>query len=191
MGQVLWTSRVSAMASDAKPAAAATLPGSTPVVFLDVDGVLNSRETRKMKWSEELAKLKLDDAPGERLLQNLSLIVERTGGVIVLSSTWRLVPAKRAELVTALAAHGMSVWSDTPDLEPGARGDRGDEILLCLKELSAADGHMDRPWIAIDDMDLIMMNPRLEERHFVHTNDGVGLQAADAEEAIAKLEAQA
>ena len=47
------------------------------------------------------------------------------------------------------------------------------------------------PYIAIDDLALQAMNPKLADVHFVRTNDKDGLTRAKAEEAVRKLREQA
>jgi len=90
-----------------------------PLVFLDVDGVLNSRHTRAEG----------DDSPHPELIARIARIVHHkykspshpkvsSHGRVVLSSTWRLNPHHREQVRAALSAHGVILdASDTPDLE--------------------------------------------------------------------------
>jgi len=146
------------------------------LLFLDVDGVLNSQVTRTIgddgTWS---------DAPAPELLGRVRLIVDRTGAEVVLSSTWRLEEAKRREVEEALEAQGVRIVGATPDHT--VFGDRVDEIMAWLQASRA----LACPWVAIDDMDLVAMNEQLEERHFVRTDDAVGLTSEKAAEAVEKL----
>jgi len=85
----------------------------------------------------------------------------------------------------ALASRECSLFSSTPDLT--IKGDRVDEILWWInghKELRAV------AWIAVDDMDLMGMNGKLDAAHFVRTDDTFGLTKAKTAEAIKKLSAQ-
>lgn len=70
------------------------------ILFLDVDGVLNTRP-----GSLDPEKLEL-----------LADIVGATGCKIVLSSSWRTVPHMRARLAYVLECRGMKIHSDTPEL---------------------------------------------------------------------------
>ena len=161
-------------------AATAALTGQTRVIFLDVDGVLNSRASREAASS---------DAPPPEIMEHLKFLVDNTQSKIILSSTWRLVDHKRHQLENLFLQYGLSVNGSTPDLEKVAKGDRVDEIFLWLEMHAAKSQHV-HAWIAIDDMDLLRMNPRLRSHNFVHTSDNTGLDAEKTEEALNKLLAQ-
>ena len=161
-------------------AATAALAGQTRVIFLDVDGVLNSRNSRDATNS---------DVPPPDIMENLKFLIDNTQCKIILSSTWRLADHKRHQLEHLFLQYGLSVNGSTPDLEKVAKGDRVDEILLWLEMRAAKSEHV-HAWIAIDDMDLLRMNPRLSSQNFVHTSDNVGLNAEKTEEALNKLLAQ-
>ena len=149
---------------------------SAPVVllFLDVDGVLNSQATREDG----------DHLPAPMLLDNLARIVECTGTQIVLSSTWREREHTLRAVELALASRQLTLLSSTPDLT--TTGDRVDEILQWMQQPELAV----EAWIALDDMNLMKMNSKLDAAHFVRTDDAVGLTRDKAEEAITKLLAQ-
>jgi hypothetical protein len=141
-------------------------PSQTAHLFLDIDGVLNSQETR----------LGVDVAghlPADRLLDNLQSITGRIAPLkIVLSSTWRLDAGQTAAVEAALAERGLALDSPcTPDLS--GRGDRVDEILQSLGD-RGLDPARD-VWLALDDMDMLKMNPKLDGGHFCRTDDAVGL----------------
>lgn len=156
------------------------LSASMPaVLFLDVDGVLNSQESRALDPSH---------MPSADALANLGHIVSTAGPLrVVLSSTWRLDAEPRLRLSEALRGIGIELAGDTPDLETS--GDRVDEIISSLWETSSS-GRDILPWLAIDDMDLLYMNPKLHPDAFVRTDDRVGLTRAKAEEAVEKLTKQ-
>ena len=160
--------------------ATAALAGQTRVIFLDVDGVLNSRTSREAANS---------DVPPTEIMEHLKFLIDNTQSKIILSSTWRLVDHKRTQLENLFLQYGLSVNGSTPDLEKSAKGDRVDEILLWLEMRAAKSEHV-HAWIAIDDMDLLRMNPRLRSQNFVHTSDITGLDADKTEEALNKLLAQ-
>lgn len=169
--------------------AAAASPGDGPnvVIFLDIDGVMNTKSSRKLKFSDATGGLVLNDLPPKELCDNLQSLVRSTGCQIVLSSTWRLEPRKVAELEPLFAEYGLAISGSTPDLEKACKGDRVDEIMLWLQE---ADGDAPSAWVAIDDLDLLKMNTRLSEANFVRTSDLQGLSKEKVAEALEKLAAQ-
>jgi hypothetical protein len=154
---------------------------AAPVVFLDIDGVLNSCESR--------ATGDHDLAPP--LVAHLEYLVTATAAEIVLSSTWRLEPLLEQQVRETLAWRGMELRGKTPDMESTGLGDRVDEIFAWLAEhrggAAAGAAHC---FVAIDDLALSAMNPKLAEQHFVRTSDSVGLTREGAEEAVRKLRRQ-
>jgi len=190
-----------------KPTTADTHPkAKTKLVFLDVDGVLNSVASRKRteKLAHELGTtttakqrkregitLPNFDEPDAEMVRLLANIVKSTGAEVVLSTTWRLIEDKRRHLMTILADHSVHPIGDTPNLEGEPRSNtRPDEIAAFLEAFGAVAG-----WLAIDDLPLVRLDAhrskeslfRLTTEHFVHTTDAEGLTAALAQEAIAKL----
>lgn len=157
--------------------ATAALADHTRVLFLDVDGVLNTQSSR-----EEDA----NHLPAPDILQNLKFLVDSTQCKIILSSTWRLSDYKRHQLDHVFLQYGLAINGATPDLEKTCKGDRVDEILLWL-EMHAAKSEPVQAWVAVDDMDLLRQNPRLEVENFVHTSDERGLDVPKMEEALRKL----
>lgn len=158
--------------------AAAAAP-SSGILFLDIDGVLNSKVSRA----------EIDGGFGPDLLANLKAAVSQSNVQIVLSSTWRRSSADRELARRALSTVGLSFDSWTPDLSgaseisPGSG--RADEILAWLDAHQASA----RPWVAIDDLDLLD-NPKMKAVHFVRTMDAVGLTPANAEEVRLQLSQQ-
>jgi hypothetical protein len=145
---------------------------SGDIIFLDIDGVMNTRSSRENG----------DHLPTSECLENLSFIMAHAyKPSIVLSSTWRLDPA----LLEALKPHLPPIFDCTPDLERSSTGDRVDEILKWLQEHTAPT--MSPAWVAIDDLDLLRMNPKLNAANFVRTSDGSGLTRACAEDVLNKL----
>lgn len=83
------------------------------ILFLDVDGVLNSRDECGL------------DGLGDSHLLQLNRIVDETGCQIVLTSSWRLADDLLAKLRLASDRHGIPLWIEsTPDLS----GDRAEEV---------------------------------------------------------------
>lgn len=104
------------------------------IIFLDIDGVLNSRAyDRKRNWNEQTD---ID----ETRLPLIKEIVDATAAKIVLSSTWRLHWNKYSNRCDAdgryinktFAKFGLTIYDKTPDL--GIHALRREEIEKWLKE---------------------------------------------------------
>lgn len=125
------------------------------VVFLDFDGVLNSKwwQTFQIRESGRIDMNALDPSAVRRL----NRILAQSGAVVVVSSTWRLLHSV-AELVYFLEIAGFSgkVIDRTPKLnvspfKPTERGVcRGDEIRLWLV-VSRDTGKNVESFVVLDD----------------------------------------
>lgn len=144
------------------------------VIFLDVDGVLNTPKLiRRFGFNF------IDDI----LVALVARIVRETGAEIVLSSTWRIEEKDKSLVVQALSRHGLEIHDCTPVLR--RNGDwtednwvrRHEEITSWLagKEISV--------FAIIDDMD----DARIEGSFF-QTDEDVGLTVEIAERVIEHLE---
>ena len=103
------------------------------VIFLDIDGVLNSRRTPNPR--------KFPYVIDPKLLKRLEVILDDTKAKVVLSSTWRYDPAGLFS-----AKHwGIPFIDVTPDLP---KQPRRKEILKWLKEHPTVDR-----FVVIDDED--------------------------------------
>lgn len=95
------------------------------VVFLDVDGVLNTKQ---------LISETNNFAIGSEQLDRLSFLILATGAKIVLTSTWRLYKKHVEHLQATLASRNLKIFGTTDDLSQ--RFDRtvprADEILSWL-----------------------------------------------------------
>lgn len=90
------------------------------ILFLDVDGVLNSRADCGL------------DGLGDSHLRQLKRIVNEGGCQIVLTSSWRSADDLLGKLRLAFDRHHIPLWIDvTPDLS----GDRAEEIVAWLREM--------------------------------------------------------
>ena len=157
------------------------------VIFLDVDGVLNSRETR-------------DRCPSgyrgvdSRNIQNLKDIIDETQAEIVLSSDWRYgwnleesrdsrIPSFSPDaeyLNKRLKEFGLKISDKT--METGCYNYRGYEITEYLENHKDTD-----TWVILDDiMFEDFYNYRLTSR-VIQTNDCTGLTKQDAKRAIRLL----
>jgi hypothetical protein len=169
----------------------------TRVVFVDIDGVLNSyrwfeRSNQKLGLTgRELMKSRIDPAA----VEHLNRILDRTASVSVLSSTWRaLVPLPKLREVlrevgfrhlitdrTPLPSeHDTAVFERYKGRQPGTFEPypRGYEIQQWL------DAHPEVTSFVIldDDDDMEHLSPML-----VRTDPYVGLTMNDAAKAIALL----
>ncbi len=83
------------------------------VVFLDIDGVLNTDSTPCPPYEEQRILIPVE-AP---CIARLNRLLGETGAKVVISSSWRKV-VSYDQLIPALAAHGVvaDVIGETPDL---------------------------------------------------------------------------
>lgn len=136
------------------------------VIFLDVDGVLNSNRT-----------LYCDDSIELDLVENLATIVRATDARIVLTSTWRLVPEALRVLMDTFMKFNLAISSYTSEL-----CNRTEEILCWLKT------HQDfqvNKFVILDDEDKDIKNWFPDE--LVKTDFMKGLTKEDAAKAIKLL----
>ena len=162
------------------------------VVFLDIDGVLNSNF-----WNETHTK-ELSDGSliDDEKIGLLAELLHRTNAEIILHSGWRFwfdskgnpLRKEAVKLLELLADAGLSIDGFTPDLttEEIRRTKKfslvkADEILAWLHAHPDVTG-----WVVLDDLDL--HHARIE-RHQVKTDQTVGLTLEDvakAEEILRK-----
>ena len=161
------------------------------VIFLDIDGVLNSNF-----WNEdhqkEISDGKYIDTEKVKLLAKL---VNRSDASIILHSGWRFwfdsdLKPMRPEagyLESLLGDEGISVAGMTPDLTTEEIRKtkkfskvKADEILMWLK--NHPDVHS---WVVLDDLEL--HNAEIEQ-HQVKTDAEHGLLETDVEKALEILQ---
>lgn len=161
------------------------------VIFLDVDGVLNSLPYCYSTPADKLADI------NEENLRNLAAICHAAQAQIVLSSTWREL--KDAEdlqcqtmyqqLLKALDRYEMSVDSITPHVH----GNRPEEIKAWLeeqagKQICFVSLDDDFPQEAYDSAGI--GHCLVRTRYFCHTASEGGLQEEHVRQALQKLENQ-
>lgn len=148
------------------------------VIFLDIDGVLNSRAyDRQRNWNEQTD---ID----ETRLPLVKEIVERTGAVIVLSSTWRehwnadprLCDGDGVYINETFKKFGLEIYDKTPDI--GRYAERYDEIKTWLSSQDGVTG-----FVIIDDY---RYGWKELGANFVKTNPnfGLGLEREHVEKAV-------
>ena len=155
------------------------------VIFLDVDGVLNSKF-----WDDEhqreIREGKNVDIYAVKLFSKL---VKKTDAKVILHSGWRFwfddeLKPKRPEaefLANVMAKENVVISGVTPDLTTEEIRKtkklslvKADEILLWLKE-NPFDN-----WLVIDDLDL---HNSVVEKHQIKTNAEIGLTEEDVKKA--------
>lgn len=148
------------------------------VIFLDVDGVLNSKETLSNKNMYE-AQI------NSKLLNNLKYIIDKTKAKVVLSSTWRYYfhnhPVdnfNRKLLEDRLASIGVKIFDITSVYHKDCKN-RADEIRFWLKNTEEEIEN----FIIIDDNDDGGELSQFGEK-FIHTSFDFGLTKEDADKAI-------
>lgn len=110
------------------------------VVFLDVDGVLNTEETFERNYQEYLKTGIKNEPIDEIRIGYLKEIVDKTGAKIVLSSSWRrhcefedgLIVSEEGHtkyLIKMLAKYGMTLYDITGYDREGNRGNEINEWL--------------------------------------------------------------
>ncbi len=138
-----------------------------PVVFLDIDGVLNNYTTRQVLPAGGIG---IDPVN----VTNLNKLIERVDVEIVLSSTWRLMYSLSSfnRLLERMGFKGQ-VWERT--IEIMAAYNRGEEIQEWL------DRHPDVTNFVIldDDNDMAHLID-----HLVQTDAKVGLTIEDVKKAV-------
>jgi len=154
------------------------------VIFLDFDGVLNCSVSLNKHWREHGNNKCVSPSKVERL----NRIIEETGAVCVVSSTWRQLYTVN-ELRTFLAEAGFqgNVIDITPT-EPGTgihtwrnhRGHRGSEIQLWM---NTNKDKIESFVILDDDDDMGHLSPFLVQTDY----HNYGLQDKHVQEAIAIL----
>ena len=139
------------------------------VIFLDVDGVLNSSKTTRRTTGGYTFV-------GSRQLKNLRRIITKTGAKVVLSSDWRYdkdnprYNGDYLELRNELLRYGIKFYGFTPEL-PSAQ--RGAEIAEWLKAHTEVSN-----FVILDDR--LDIEPNKD--HWVQTvmSRGLGTEETDA-----------
>jgi hypothetical protein len=154
------------------------------VIFLDFDGVLCNPESISAGYKARTAPEQDPYGPHDDCVSALNRIIEQTGAVIVVSSTWRKCKNPNSAMRETLMRWGVTgqVIGCTPVLERGAFSvQRGTEI---QQWLDTSRTPVTSFVILDDDSDMAHLRHRL-----VRTSFKVGLTEADADQAIAILNA--
>lgn len=157
-----------------------------PVIFLDIDGVLNHLDV----YDKREPYINRDN------MNALNVLLDETGANLVISSAWRYLITEKLMTVEGfhhmLVTHGLGynrhiIGKTVPD--GGEFGqDRGAQIRHWMETTFRyhLGGPTGTPWVAIDDTEM----PTLPAAHVVYTLPHQGLRSHQVSEAIEKLKAQ-
>lgn len=149
------------------------------IIFLDVDGVINSVNNLIKVYNQTHKPHSAYSYPFDyECLENLKKLVVETKSRLVISSTWRHSQEGMEKLLEALKKYDLDkfVIGSTPDLGSS----RGAEIKKYLADSEFKDTI--NFVILDDDKDMEDLLPYL-----VHTNGKVGLTKENVQQAIKKL----
>lgn len=147
------------------------------IIFLDVDGVLNSFNYFIEVYNKTHKPFLGQNAPFDpKCLENLKKLVEETNSSLVISSTWRIVGMEK--LLEKLREYNLDklVIGSTPHLGKS----RGIEIKEYLSKSKFND--IVNFVILDDDSDMEDLLP-----HLIQTDKQVGLTEENVQQAINKL----
>lgn len=102
------------------------------VIFLDIDGVLNSMQYWESIQDKEENLTEMESELDPQCLRNLKQIVDETKAKIVITSTWKRIN-KINRFKKYVPQYGLYVYDQTP-CHPDGGGHRGDEIRQYLQE---------------------------------------------------------
>ena len=176
-----------------------------PVLFIDVDGVLNTSDTCLNSdhpdrfypegWTGRMQSQAL--VLSRSRLERFAELVSALDASVCLSTSWRTdANVARPALQAALSELGVAdfrLLGQTPDLHGSSDGvwpvgTRVEEISTWLACQALERKHVPLFWIAIDDMELAKhAAPELAE-HFVETECDAGLTDERAAEVRARAE---
>jgi len=157
------------------------------ILFLDIDGVLNSNFWNDIHQKEISDGTLID----EEKIRLLAYLVKKTNARIILHSGWRTwfdseckpLRMEAAKLIELLKKEGLHIDGLTPDLTTEEIRKtkkfslvKAEEILLWLKSHNAVD-----EWVVLDDLDLHNVHI---EKHQVKPDQAIGLTSADVEKAV-------
>lgn len=144
------------------------------IIFLDVDGVLNSSNWAEKMFKEEGIRVYSENLLDDHALRLLKALVDKTGAKLILSSSWRKIPSCKEALSVQLGHYGMTIYDETPYVG----GIRGDDITAWFNRHPGEYRYV----ILDDDSDMGEHLP-----HLVNTSFYIGLTLSDVNRSIALL----
>ena len=154
------------------------------VLFLDIDGVLNSQASRRAGGDAlEQGELPTFESqlPTAEMLALLAEIA-RAAPLRIAFVDVAVQPDTRTAVVESLRTVGLAPPATRRSSKRCAVATASTRFWRASSRKAAV--------VLLDDMDLLAMNMKLTDAIFVRTDDAVGLTRAKADEAIAKLHAQ-
>lgn len=144
------------------------------IIFLDIDGVLNTDQIIR-DYSKRHNKY---DVVSSELISKLNKIVEKTKAKVVISSSWRNVFSKKKIVNKYLIPNGFKgeVIDTTRLTRSSDFGFRGQEIQEWLNEHPNVTS-----FVVLDDISFGLDNIK---ENFVETDCALGIQNSDVEKAI-------
>lgn len=136
---------------------------SFPVVFLDIDGVLNHEELFELRRGKPYS-LDDDDWLDKDCVVMLNRIVEETGARFVLSSAWRIIVGlKRTSAALRECGFIGDLFDETgKSYLMGFADQRAEEIHAWLNDHPEV-----RQWVVLDDNHVAVHPPyRMVQTHF-------------------------
>lgn len=156
----------------------------SPIVFLDIDGVLNSYSWWARRTTMEFPYREFDPV----CLTRLSELVEQVDADIVISSSWRKpdTPQESIDELIDLFADVCRYWEITSsisqritDITPKLDSSRGIEIRHYLGEQPGT-----REYVILDDQDDFF-----QDQPLVQTDSSIGLSNSDSLKVLTILQA--
>jgi len=142
------------------------------VIFLDIDGVLNSTNTKH--YTSYTHSTFVDN----KMLSRLKRIIKDTGAEVVLSSDWRYDKEDERynqdfiELRDLLSDHGIEFYGFTPEIHNAPRSEEIYEFLKSHTEITN--------YVVLDDR----IDACTQLEYFVRTLMSVGLTDENVDQAI-------
>jgi hypothetical protein len=137
-----------------------------PIIFLDIDGVLNNRQYLIIKKSQGSPKGRHFDPESISILKE---IIEETGAEVVLSSTWRYMGLDKVQGILSDVDFDIVFKDETPFINDAPRGW---EIYKWMSK-NLEKYHKVRNYLIIDDDGDMML---WQADNFVNTNFDTGLR---------------
>ncbi len=150
------------------------------VIFLDVDGVLNSDE-----YFDRIQNLDIEGIESEIDINKVKLLkkaIDETGAKVVLSSSWRYTK-NVLELKKLLSDYGIHITDSTPVVEHK----RGLEIRKWLEDNDSVEDFIILDDEVFDSYDNALMEKLVKMSKETETDIGEGLLPENVEKIIERL----
>jgi alpha-amylase/alpha-mannosidase (GH57 family) len=143
------------------------------IIFLDVDGVLNTPKTIKKFGFDFIDNI---------LVALVARIVRETEAKIVLSSTWRVQEKDKNIVIQALSQHGLELFDCTPVIERSGGWTEGGWVRRNEEIQAWLNNNQAQKFAILDDFDDACI-----EGSFFQTDENIGLTVPITEKIIEHL----